>query len=98
MDNRGETLIELIISIALLSLMVTMLVTAFQASAGSLYNNIETKRALNQQVRQLTMEENTDSVRNLTISYKFEAESMIYSDSFEAELLKPQTGSLYKFR
>lgn len=98
MNNRGETLIELIVSLALLALLVTMLATAFQASTGSLYTNIETKRGLNEQVRQLTLEEAVERTRGLTISYSYEAEGIIYSDSFEAELLKPQNGSLYKFR
>lgn len=98
MNNKGETLIELIVSLALLALLVTMLATAFQASTGSLATNIETKRNLNEQVRQLTLEESLQSAGNLTISYQYEAGSVIYSDSFGVELLQPQTGSLYKFR
>ena len=98
MNNRGETLIELIVSLALLALLVTLLATSFQAYTNSLYNNIETKRNLNEQVRQLTLEESVQNVGNLTISYRYEADSIFYSDSFEAELLKAQDGSLYKFR
>lgn len=98
MNNKGETLIELIVSLALLALLVTLLATAFQASTGSLYNNIETKRNLNSQVRQLMLEESVASTGNLTIHYQFEAEGTIYADFFETEILKPQTGSLYKFR
>lgn len=100
MNNRGETLIELVVSMALLSLMVTMLVTVFQASASSLYQTIETKRNLNAQVSQLQLEEEAmlQTLENLEIQTQYYVNGTEYSDSFAAELVKPVQGSLYKFR
>ena len=100
MNNRGETLIELVVSMALLSLMVTMLVTVFQASAGSLYETIETKRNLNTQVSQLLLEEDgvLETCDNLEIRSQYTVNGMGYSGSFAAEIVNPIQGSLYKFR
>lgn len=98
MNNKGETLVELIVSLALLALFVTMLATAFQASTGSFYNNIETKRDLNEQVHQLTKEESVETAKSLTIKYKYTVGTEIKEDSFEVEMIRPLEGSLYKFR
>lgn len=100
MNDRGETLIELVVSMALLALMVTMLVTVFQASAGTFYNTMETKRSMNTQVSQLLLEEDgtLEVSGSLEIQTQYYVDGTGYSDSFSTEIVKPVQGSLYKFR
>lgn len=98
MNNKGETLIELIVSLALLALLVTMMATSFQASNKSLYNNIVTKRDINTQIRQLTLEESIEQFETLNIQYHYVVGGVSYTDSFATEVVKPVSGSLYKFR
>lgn len=98
MTDRGETLIEVIVSVALLALLVTMLVTVFQASTRSMYDTIQTKRDLNAQKEKLMLEEQVEKTENLSIGYRFTAGGKIHENSFHAEILKALDGSLYKFR
>ncbi len=97
-DNRGETLVELIVSLALLTLLVTMLVTAFQASTQSMYNTIATKRDINTQVGNLLGEESLEGVRDLTIQYRYSVEGIVHKGSFETELVQTVNGSMCRFR
>lgn len=98
MTDKGETLIELIVSLALLALLVTMLVTVFKASTGSLYDTISTKRDLNAQAGRLLLEEQVEKAESLTIRYQYASGGSNHEGSFGAELLKVSGGSLYKFR
>ena len=98
MTDRGETLIELIVSVALLAMLVTLLVTVFKASTRSMYDTIETKRDLNAQTGKLLLEEQVEKTESLSIGYRFTAGGNIHEASFQAELLKVTDGSLYKFR
>lgn len=98
MNNKGETLIELLVSLALFALIVTMLAIGFQTSTTSFYTNITTKRDLNEQVAWLVEEESVEKVQNLTIQYQHSTADGIYADSFMIEMLKPTEGSMYKFR
>ena len=91
-------MIELVVSLALLTLLVTMLATVFQASTRSQYDIITTKRNMNTQVKQLLLEEGVEHIENLTIQYRYEAEGSQYTDSFNVEMIKATGGSLYKFR
>lgn len=98
LDNKGETMIELVVSLALLALLVTMLATVFQASTRSLADTIMTKRDMNSQAGQLLLESAVEHVDNLTIQYQFAVDGSLHTDSFQVELIKAADGSLYKFR
>ncbi|MBR1931376.1 MAG: prepilin-type N-terminal cleavage/methylation domain-containing protein [Lachnospiraceae bacterium] len=97
-DKRGETLIELVVSLALFALVITMLVTVFNASANSLATNVETKRMLNQQEVTLAREDDV-IVEELSIqsTIRIGADAHVAGE-VPVQRLRPVNGSLYKFR
>ncbi len=104
MNNRGETLIELVVSMALLSIVVTMLVTVFTATSQVLFTTIDTKRSMNNQASGLLMEASesgasyVDVKDTLEITTHYEVVGTPYDNNFQTELLQSTEGSLYKFR
>lgn len=104
MNNRGETLIELMVSMALLAITVTMLVTVFTATSQVLFTTIDTKRDMNNQASGLLMEEAEDGAGfvdvkdTLEITIHYEVAGIPYDNNFQTELLQSTGGSLYKFR
>ena len=97
---RGETLIELVVSLALFSLLITMLVTVFNASSKSLANTVEIKNEINEQLLTLTRETTGFTAQDITIFYSYTTDSGSETDSgsFTAQRMDLTSGALYKFR
>lgn len=98
MNNRGETLVEMTISLALFALTVTMLVTVFKSSSESLAGTMEAKQNICNQESAILLEDSLEKIDTRDIQYSYTVDGNNYTGSFSVDLCRTSEGVLYKFR
>lgn len=94
-EKRGETLLELTISIALFGLMALMVATMFGMANRSSMRNLNTDEVLNQAITDIVKEQNLEDSSTVSQTVVF-GKSGGGEVSHTVERIK--AGGLYKFR
>lgn len=98
MNDRGETLIEMIISLALFSLTITMLVTVFHSANASLYSTVDTKRTLSNQETSALSDTNLEKVETQSVTCVITTSTDTFTSTFDVDLMHVENGAFYRFK
>lgn len=93
MNNRGETLLELIMSIGLFAIVMLMVATMFAAANKSTMRNYATEKKIDENITRIVKEEDPDSVADVQVVFKTN-EGKTVTVTTE----KINAGSFYKYR
>lgn len=96
--NKGETLIEVVFSLAVLAIVVSTATVTINASSKILSSNIDGRNMIQQEVEELHLEMNLETVDTNTISYTYSDGTDTYSDSFTVEKVRVSGKTLQKYR
>ncbi|MCR4651111.1 MAG: prepilin-type N-terminal cleavage/methylation domain-containing protein [Lachnospiraceae bacterium] len=94
MNDRGETLVEMVVSLALLALTVTMVVMVFTSSSNTMAQSIETRRLIDEQVDDVLRGTDVSVVESVVITWTNGAQT----ETAEVELIKSDKGGLAAYR
>lgn len=97
-NNRGETLIEVVFSFAVIAVVVASSTLVINAANKIINSNLDGRRLLQQEVAQLHMNQNLETIEGLNIQYTYSDGTNSYSDNFAVEKVRVTGGSLQKYR
>ena len=96
--NKGETLIEIIFSLAVLSVVVAAAAMVITASTKIISTNIDGRNSLQQEVEALAQNQNLETIESKTIQYSYSVGEDNYNDSFTVDKVRVMGRSLQKYQ
>lgn len=96
--NKGETLIEIIFSLAVLSVVVATAAMVITASTKIISTNIDGRNSLQQEVEALAQNQNLETIESKTIQYSYSVGEDNYNDSFTVDKVRVMGRSLQKYQ
>lgn len=92
-EERGETLLEVTISIALFALMALMVASMFGMANQSTMRNLQTDETYDKAVTDIVTEQNLDQTQEQEVVFRIEG-----GGSVSRRVERIRSGSLYRFR
>lgn len=94
-NSKGETLLEVIISLALFAITILMTATMFAAANKVTQQNFKTEKELDQAVTNIVKEEHLSGTQNFTVTFQLQDGS---GTTRSMEIQRVESEGLYKFR
>lgn len=98
MNNRGETMIEILFSLIVISIIVTMASMVIRSSNTIISTSVDSRSMLEEEVKDLSLDYNTEVIDTTTVHYTYTTSGGTYSGSFDVDRVHVKDKSLQKFK